>query len=173
VLAYLKPNVGLERAEGSLNVVAAQLEKEYPESNHDVRMRVIYKRLARPTPSVSAHLPLVISLFLMLAGLVLLFACVNVASLVLVRATLRQKEIAVGTSLGAAPLRIARQLVTESVVLAFLGGAVATCFWSLCPQPKQSTHLISRLFLLGSTAILACYTPARLTRSVRRRAASF
>jgi len=128
VLAYPKPNVSLERAEASLNLVEAQLEKEYPETNHAVKMRVIHERLARPTPSVSTHLPLVISLFLMLAGLVLLVACVNVANLVLVRATLRQKEIAVRTSLGAAPLRIACQLVTESVVLAFLGGVVGTFF---------------------------------------------
>jgi len=128
VLAYPKPNVSLGQAEASLNVAAAQLEKEYPTTNHAVNLQVIRERLARPTPSVSPHLPLVLSLFLMLAGLVLLVACVNVANLVLVRATLRQKEIAVRTSLGATPLRIARLLVTESVVLALLGGVVGTFF---------------------------------------------
>lgn len=128
VLAYPRPNVSLEQAEASLNVVAAQLEKEYPATNHAVKMRVLYERLARPTPSVANHLPLVLSSFLMLAGLVLLVACVNVANLILVRATLRQKEISVRTALGAAPLRIACQLVTESVVLALLGGVVGTLF---------------------------------------------
>jgi len=128
VLAYPRPNVSLEQAEASLNVVAAQLEKEYPATNHAVKMRVLDERLARPTPSVADHLPLVLSSFLMLAGLVLLVACVNVANLILVRATLRQKEISVRAALGAAPLRIARQLVTESVVLALLGGIVGTLF---------------------------------------------
>ena len=128
VLAYPKPNVSLEQAEASLNVVAAQLEKEYPATNHAVKMRIIRERLARPTASVANHLPLVLSLFLMLAGLVLLVACVNVANLVLVRATLRQKEIAVRTSLGATPLRIAFHLVTESIVLALFGGVVGTFF---------------------------------------------
>jgi predicted permease len=128
VLAYPKPNINLEQAEASLNVVAAQLEKEYPATNHAVKMRVVHERLARPTLSVANHLPLVLSLFLMLAGLVLLVACLNVGNLVLVRATLRQKEIAVRTALGAAPLRIACQLVTESVVLSLLGGVVGTFF---------------------------------------------
>jgi predicted permease len=128
VLAYPRSNVSLEQAEASLNVVAAQLEKEYPATNHAVKMRVLYERLARPTPSVANRIPLVLSSFLMLAGLVLLVACVNVANLILVRATLRQKEISLRTALGAAPLRIACQLVTETVVLALLGGVVGTLF---------------------------------------------
>jgi hypothetical protein len=53
VLAYPRPNVSLEQAEASLNVVAAQLAKEYPATNHAVKMRVLYERLARPTPSVA------------------------------------------------------------------------------------------------------------------------
>jgi predicted permease len=141
VLAYPKPNVSLEQAEASLNVVADQLEKEYPATNSAVKMRIIRERLARPTASVANHLPLVLSLFLMLAGLVLLVACVNVANLVLVRATLRQKEIAVRTSLGATPLRIACQLVTESVVLALFGGVVGTFFGFAASRLLASIHL--------------------------------
>jgi putative ABC transport system permease protein len=141
VLAYPKRNVSLEQAEASLNVVAAQLEKEYPATNTAVKMRIIRERLARPTASVANHLPLVLSLFLMLAGLVLLVACVNVANLVLVRATLRQKEIAVRTSLGATPLRIACHLVTESIVLALFGGVVGTFFGFAASRLLASIHL--------------------------------
>jgi predicted permease len=141
VLAYPRSNVSLEQAEASLNVVAAQLEKEYPATNHAVKMRVLYERLARPTPSVANHLPLVLSSFLMLAGLVLLVACVNVANLILVRATLRRKEISVRAALGAAPLRIVRQLVTESVVLALLGGAVGTLFGFAASRLLAAVHL--------------------------------
>jgi len=141
VLAYPKPGVSLEQAEASLNVIAAQLEREYPSTNHAVKMRVVRERLARPTPSASGHLPLVLSLFLLLAGLVLLVACVNVANLVLVRATLRQKEIALRTSLGGTPLRIACQLVTESIVLALLGGVVGTFFGFVASRLLSSIRL--------------------------------
>ncbi len=132
VLAYPKPDVTLQQAQTSLNVIARQLEMEYPATNKGKRVRVLPERLARPEPSIANQLSLVVSLFVLLAGLVLLVACVNVANLLLVRSTLRQKEIAIRTSLGAGPLRMARQLLTESLLLGFLGGAAGTLlgFWA-------------------------------------------
>ncbi|HKF53725.1 MAG TPA: ABC transporter permease [Candidatus Acidoferrales bacterium] len=121
VFARLKSGVGLKQAESSVSLVAARLAEQYPATDKGVSLRLIPERFARPQPFTTNIVPFIAGLFLVLAGLVLLLACMNVANILLVRATVRQREMAIRAALGAGRTRLMRQLLTESMVLAFFG----------------------------------------------------
>jgi predicted permease len=123
VMGRLKPGVRLRHAQISMNVVAERLAEQYPATDRGVTVRVIPERLARPQPFANNLVPFVAGIFLVLAALVLLLACMNVANILLVRATMRQREIAIRAALGASRGRLIRQMLTESVMLALFGGA--------------------------------------------------
>jgi predicted permease len=126
VLGMLKPGISRQQAQVSANLVAQRLNQQYPETHKGVNYRLYPERLARPEPDPSNGLLIVGVLFMVLAAMVLLLACSNVANIVLVRATAREREMAVRTALGAARSRIVRQLLTESLVLATLGAVLGT-----------------------------------------------
>ena len=126
LLGILKPGVSRQQAQVSANVVAQRLNKEFPETHKDITYRLYPERLARPEPDPANGMLIVGVLFMVLAGMVLLLACSNVANIVLVRATAREREMAVRTALGAARGRIVRQLLTESLLLAAMGALLGT-----------------------------------------------
>lgn len=126
--ARLQPGKSVHQAQASLDVVARRLRQQYSDTDKDLAVQVFPELRARPIPQAGSLMVAISGLFLGLTAIVLLLACVNVANLLLVRSTSREREIATRAALGAPRSRLIRQLLTESILLALAGGVAGILF---------------------------------------------
>src|SRR6266581_3017374 len=162
VMARLRPGFGLAEGRAELSLIARHLAGEYPKSNADLGM-IAYPLQKELVGDVGSMLWLLLSA----VGVVLLIACVNIASLLLARAVSRERELAMRVALGAGRSRLARQCLTESamlglgggllgVVLAFVSVHPFVAFWPGSLPRAEEVHLDWRVLVFAvGTALLS------------------
>lgn len=149
VLGRLRPGVSFAQAQTSINVIAARLAKQYPSTDGNVTVKLHREQLARPFAVRNNVAPVIAGFFLILAALLLLLACMNVANVLLARATVREREMGLRAALGAGRGRLIRQVLTETILLGLLGGVLGILLgeWanpgdiSKLGQPNLPLHL--------------------------------
>jgi predicted permease len=161
VIGRLKPGVSAEQAQAEVSAICDQVQQQYPDSQPRVARLELFKR------AIIGDAQLSLSVLLGAVFFVLLIASVNVANLLLARATEREREMAVRAALGASRLRLTRQALTESTLLALLGATLGWVLaqWGVDLILALSPENLPRLGeisidtrVLGFTLLMTCFS---------------
>jgi predicted permease len=153
VVGRLKPGVTLPQAQTAMQTITSDLERQYPKENQGRRVLLTTVTDAAIPPTNRSEIQRAGTVLVVVSAVVLIIACGNLANLLLARAAARTKEITVRLALGASRWRLIRQLLTESILLAVVGGAAGLLFavwardllWSM--RPPTFTHAAVRMQL--------------------------
>ena len=173
VIGRVAPGLTLDHAQAELTLISRRLAEEYPKSNAGLGMR-IHPLLQELVSDVRGTLWLLLAAI----GLVLLIACVNIASLFLTRAISRERELAMRAALGASRGRLVRQCLTESAVLGLCGGVLGTLAAGVSVHPfvalwpgtlprAEEIHIDWRVLCFGVAISLLCGLLFGLTPALR------
>jgi predicted permease len=149
VLGRLKPGVTLTQAQSRFDVISQRLAAQHPVTDNDLSVRVMDERLSRPIPYANNAFMVFSGLFLVLGGLVLLLSCTNIANILMARASVRQREMAIRAALGGARYRLVCQMLTETMLAAVLGGIAGVTFGAGLSHLASTTHLANVPVRLG------------------------
>ncbi|MEO8362227.1 MAG: ABC transporter permease, partial [Vicinamibacteria bacterium] len=132
IVGRLKPGLSIEQAQAATRLIAVGLEKEYPNDNRGRTMDLALETDAALGINQRTQFVRAGSVLMVVVGLVLLIACVNLANLLLAQAARREREITIRAAMGAGRGRLIRQLLIESVTLSLMGGAIGliVAFWA-------------------------------------------
>jgi predicted permease len=178
VLGRLKPGITLTQAQSRFDVISRRLAAQYPVTDKDLSVRVMDERLSRPIPYANNAFIVFSGLFLILGALVLLLACTNIANILMARASVRQREMAIRAALGGARFRLVRQMLTETMLTALLGGIAGVALGAGLSHLASSTHLANipvrlgfgfdwRVFVYALAAVVFTAVSAGLSPALR------
>jgi len=177
-LGRLKPGVTIAQAQSRFDVISRRLAVQYPVTDRDLTVRVMDERLSRPIPYANNAFIVFSGLFLALGALVLLLACTNIANILMARASVRQREMAIRAALGGARYRLVRQMLTETMLTALLGGIAGVALGAGLSHLASSSHLANipvrlgfgfdwRVFIYALAAVVFTAMAAGLSPALR------